>query len=79
MVNNRSSSHDGLRGSARTVSDMRARPGPIPFISMEVSVGTEYEQYLPSQTGSSVSTEPQERYKAHEASLDSDIESGHEK
>ena len=82
MVNDRSSSHDGHRGGARTVSDMRVRPGPVPFNSMEVSVRTEYERYLPSQTspsGSSVSTESKEHYKAHEVSFDGDIESGHEK
>jgi len=75
-------SHDGHQGGARTVSDMRVRPGPVPFNSMEVSVRTEYERYLPSQTspsGSSVSTEPKEHYKAHEVSFDGDIESGHEK
>ena len=82
MVNNRSSSHDDLQGTAPTVSEMRVRPGPISFNPMEVSVRTEYEQYPPSQksqSGSFVSTESQERYKTHEVSLVGDIESGHEK
>ena len=82
MVDNCSSSNDGLPGSAPTVSEMRVRPGHIPFNSMEVSVRTEYEQCPPSQmsqSGSFVSTEPQERYKAHEVCLVGDIESAHEK
>ena len=81
-VDHRSSSQDGLRGSVRTVSDMRVRPGPIPLSRMEVSVHTECEQYPPSQMGHPghfVSTEAQGNYKAHEVILDVDAESGLEK
>ena len=62
------------------ISDMRVRT--VPLNQTEVSVPTtEYGQYPTSQTGSGsyISTDPHERYKAHEVSLNVDIESGPEK
>jgi hypothetical protein len=59
------------------VSEMRARVGPIPFNQMEVTVRTEPDQSSMSQS-LYVSTD-QERYKAHEVSLNGDVESGPEK
>jgi hypothetical protein len=82
-VDNRPSSPDALCGSGRTVSDtdMRKRSGPIQLNRMEVSVRTDYEQYPTSQTssGSFVGKELQGHCKAHEVSLDVDVESGQEK
>jgi len=75
-------SHESPQGSGRTMSEMRVRSGPIPLNRMEVSVRTECEQYPASKmscSGSLISTEPQGRYKAHEVSLNADIESGLEK
>ena len=46
---------------------------------MEVSVRTEYSEFLTSpmsQSGTYVSTDPEGRYKAHEVSLNADVESG---
>ena len=82
MVDNRSSSHDGLGEGVRTVSDLRIRPGPILRNLMEVSVRTECEQYPPSRMSRSdysVSTEPQECYKEHGVSFNGDVEKGQEK
>jgi len=76
------SPHDGLGETVPTVSDMQVRPGPIARNPMEVSVRTECEQYPPPQMGHFgylVSTEPQDRYKAHEVSFNGDVESGQEK
>ena len=49
---------------------------------MEVSVRTECEKYPTSQmslSGTSIGTESQGRYKAHEVSLNVDVERGPEK
>ena len=82
-VDNRPRSPDTLCGSGRPVSDadMRKRSGPTKLNRMEVSVRTEYEQYPTSQTGSCsfMDKEPQGHCKAHEVSLDVDVESGQEK
>lgn len=84
VIDNSSSSHEGPQESGRTMSEMRVRSGPIPLNRMEVSVHTECQQYPVSKmscSGSLISTEPQGRYdlKAHEVSLDADLESGPEK
>lgn len=77
---NRVGPHETPRETKRTViSDMRVRS--VPFNQTDMSVPTtEYGQYSTSQNGSSsyISTD-QERYKAHEVSLNVDIESGPEK
>jgi hypothetical protein len=69
------------RGTRRTViSDMRVRS--VPLNQTDVSVPTtEYDQYPTSQSGSGsyISTDPHERYKAHEVSFNVDVESGPEK
>jgi carbohydrate-binding DOMON domain-containing protein len=69
------------QGNKRTVvSDMRVRS--VPVNQTDVSVpSTEYGQYLTSQSGSAsyISTDPHERYKAHEVSFNVDVESGPEK
>lgn len=60
---------------------MQARSGPIPLDRTEASVRTECEQYPTSKMsglGSSISTEAQGRYEAHEVSLVVDVESGPE-
>jgi hypothetical protein len=76
MVNNRPSSLESP-GSGREVSELRVRSGTIRFNRMEVSAGTdstEHDQFatIPS---SYVSTQ-QGSYKAHEVSLNVDLESG---
>ena len=82
MVNDCSSQHDGLGETVPTVSDIQVRPGLIPRNLMEVSVRTEYEQHPPSRmsrSGCLISTEPQDRYKAHQVSFNGDVETGQEK
>ena len=79
MIDNRSSSLENPRGTGRSVSELRVQPGPIPLNRMEVSVRTEYDQFPMSQmsrSGTYISTDPQGRYKAHEVSLNVDVESG---
>lgn len=79
MVNNRCSLHE-TPGSGRAVSEMRIRAATIELNRMEVSVGTdstEHDQIATIQR-SYVSTH-QGRYKAHEVSLNVDLESGAEK
>ena len=81
MVDNRSSSLETPRGTGRSVSELRVRPGPIPLNRMEVSVRTECDQFPMSQmsrSGTYISTDPQGHYKAHEVSLNVDVESGPE-
>jgi hypothetical protein len=79
-VENRVGPQESLRSNKRTViSDMRVRS--LPLNQTDISVpSTEYAQYLTSQSGSGsfISTE-QERFKAHEVSLNVDVESGPEK
>jgi hypothetical protein len=64
------------------MSEPRVRPVPIQINQVEVSVRTENDQFptLPmSRSCSYISTDPQERYKAHEVtqvSLNVDAESG---
>jgi hypothetical protein len=69
------------RGTGRTViSDIRVRS--VPLNQTDVSMpSTEYSQYPTSQSGSGsyISTDPHERYKAHEVSFNVDVESGPEK
>jgi hypothetical protein len=45
---------------------------------MEVSVRTKYDRFPTSQSrpGTYISTDPEGRYKAHEVSLNVDVESG---
>jgi hypothetical protein len=79
-LDSRVSPHETPRATKRTViSDMRVRS--VPLNQTDVSVPTtEFGQYPTSQSGSGsyISTD-QERYKAHEVSLNVDIESGPEK
>jgi hypothetical protein len=80
-VDNLVSPRETPRGPKRTVlSDMRVRS--VPLSQTDVSVpSTEYGQYPTSQSGSGscISTDPQERYRAHEVSFNVDIESCLEK
>ena len=81
MINNHSSSHEGLQGSGRTVSEMQIRPRPISFNRTEVTVGIECERDPTSEVGScgsSISTATQ-GHKAQEVTLNVDLESGPEK
>lgn len=68
------------RGPRRTVlSDMRVRSVTLNQTDLSVP-STESGQYLSSQSGSgSYSTDPNERYKAHELSFNVDVESCPEK
>ena len=68
---------DTPQTTKRTViSDMRVRT--IPLNQTDVSApSTDYGQYPTSQ--SDISTDPHERYKAHEVSLNVDVENGPEK
>jgi hypothetical protein len=80
VVNNRSSSHETPRGAAPIVSELRVRPETIPSSGVEVTVRTE-SQFPTSRIsgyGTYISTD-HERYKAHEVSLDVDLEIGPEK
>ena len=65
------------------MSEFQARPpsGPFQINRRQVSVRTDGEQYPTPQMSSSsvVSTELQERHKAHEVSLNVDVENGSEK
>ena len=80
-LDNLASSRETPRATKRTViSDMRVRT--VPLNQTDVSVPTtEYGQYPTSQSGSGsyISTDPHERYKAHEVSFNLDVESGAEK
>jgi len=63
------------------VSEVRVRTGPIPLNRVEVSVRTECDQFPMSQmshSGSYIDADTQENYKAHEVSLNVDVESGPE-
>jgi hypothetical protein len=69
------------RGTRRTVvSSMRVRSVPLNQTDLSVP-STDYGQYPTSQSGSGsyISTDPHERYKAHEVSFNLDVESGAEK
>jgi hypothetical protein len=82
VVDNRSSSHESPPGTGPQVSEMRVRPGPMPLNQMEMTVRTEAGQYPTlqmSRCGSSISTDQQGNYKAHEVSFNVDVESGPEK
>lgn len=81
VVDNRSSSLESSRGTRRSVSELRARTGPIPLSRMEGSVCTGGDRFPISQMsrpGSHISTHPHGRYKTHEVSLNVDMESGPE-
>jgi hypothetical protein len=81
LVDNRSSLQETPRQNVPTVSKMRVRPGPVPVNGMSVTMGTECDQLPTSQmSGYSmyISTD-HERYKAHEVSLNVDVEIGPEK
>ena len=63
------------------MSELRVRSGPIPLNRMEMSVGTESDQFpMPrmSRSGTYISTDPQGHYKAHEVDFNVDVESGPE-
>ncbi|KAH9984375.1 hypothetical protein BJV77DRAFT_194090 [Russula vinacea] len=67
--------------TGRSVSELRVRSGPIPLNRMEMSVGTESDQFpMPrmSRSGTYISTDPQGHYKAHEVDFNVDVESGPE-
>jgi hypothetical protein len=52
---------------------------PIPLNKMEVTVRTECDQYPTSQmnrSGTYIGTDTQGNYKAHEVSLNADVECG---
>ena len=68
-------------GSGRTVSDMRARTGPIPLSKIEATIRTDREHFPTSQSGSGSynTTDLEEPYKIHEVSLNVDVERGPEK
>lgn len=79
-VNNSVGQRETPRETKRTaVSDMRVRS----LNPADMSVpNAEYGQYPTSHmsgSGSYISAEPHERYKAHEVSLNVDVESGPEK
>jgi hypothetical protein len=81
VVDNRSRTQGISMGSRNTASEIRVRPGPIPLNRMEVSVRTESNNYPTSQEtrcGSYIDAGQQESYKAHEVSLNVDVESGPE-
>ncbi len=82
MVDNHSSPQDIPRENGQMVSGLRIRSGSVAPSRIEVSVRTmECDDYPTTQT-SSVSyttTDPHGNYKAHEVSLDVDIERGPEK
>ncbi|KAH9984722.1 hypothetical protein BJV77DRAFT_164879 [Russula vinacea] len=72
---------ESSRRTRRSVSELRVRSGPIPLSRMEGSVRTEGDRFPISQMSrpsSYISTDPQSRYKAHEVSLNVDVESGPE-
>ncbi|KAF8487453.1 hypothetical protein DFH94DRAFT_27877 [Russula ochroleuca] len=78
---NISSSLKSPPGAGRSVSEVRVRTGPIPLNRVEVSVRTECDQFPMSQmshSGSYIDADTQENYKAHEVSLNVDVESGPE-
>ena len=64
-------------GSGCTVSEMRVRSGPIPLNQMEVTIRSEREEFLTSQ--SSCVNKDQRLCKVHEVSLNVDLESGPER
>jgi hypothetical protein len=68
-------------GSRATLSDMRVRSGPIQLDQLDVSARTERDQCPTSQGGYDlyITTGPEEPYKAHQVSLDVDVENGPEK
>jgi hypothetical protein len=80
-VDNLVSPRETPRGPRRTaVSDIRVRT--VPLNRTDISVpSTEYGQYStsPSGSGSYSSTDPHERYKAHELSFNVDVENFPEK
>ena len=81
VVGNRFRSLESSRRTRRSVSELRVRSGPIPLSRMEGSVRTEGDRFPISQMSrpsSYISTDPQSRYKAHEVSLNVDVESGPE-
>ncbi|KAF8487444.1 hypothetical protein DFH94DRAFT_27586 [Russula ochroleuca] len=66
-------------GSGRSGSVPRIRSVPIPLNKMEVTVRTECDQYPTSQmnrSGTYIGTDTQGNYKAHEVSLNADVECG---
>jgi len=80
-VDTRVNPRETPRGTGRTViSDMRVRTVPLNQTDMSVPT-TDYSQYPTSQggSGSYTSTDPHERYKAHEVSFNLDVENGPEK
>jgi hypothetical protein len=80
VIDDRSSLQESHRGTVRSVSELRARSGPIPLDRMG-PVRTEYDLFPMSQmtrSGSCISTDPQGRYEVHEVSLNVDVESSPE-
>ncbi|KAF8487449.1 hypothetical protein DFH94DRAFT_27645 [Russula ochroleuca] len=66
-------------GNGHSGSVPRVRPVPIPLNKMEVTVRTECDQYPTSQmnrSGTYIGTDTQGNYKAHEVSLNADVECG---
>jgi hypothetical protein len=79
VVDNRSSSLETPGGNGHSGSVPRVRPVPIPLNKMEVTVRTECDQYPTSQmnrSGTYIGTDTQGNYKAHEVSLNADVECG---
>ncbi len=63
------------------LSELQVRSGTVPPSRMEVPVCMECDQHLTTETTrvSYINTDPHGRYKAHEVSLDVDVEHGPEK
>ena len=68
-------------GSRATLSEMRVRSGTIQLDQLDMSAHTERDQCPASESGYDlyITTGPEEPYKAHQVSLDVDVENGPEK
>ncbi|KAF8487392.1 hypothetical protein DFH94DRAFT_25666 [Russula ochroleuca] len=72
-------SHKNPRGAGCSTSELRFHTGPIMLNRMEVSERTEYDEFPMSQMSRSstyIATGTQGNYKAHDVSLNVDVESG---
>ncbi len=81
VLNNRSSSRDIPRENGHVLSELQIRSGTVPPSRMDVTVRMEGDQYLRTETSrvSNINTDPHGRHKAHEVSLDVEVEHGPEK